>query len=209
MGLFSKDIKTMDDLCVHLLQDMFYVETQIVKSLPKMIDNATNAELKRGLQGHLQETEKQIERLNQVFAMLEKSAKGTRCPAIDGIIEETQHIMGEVEDRHVLDAAIIASGQAVEHYEITRYGALVEWFKELGRADVARLLTQSLNEEKAADRKLTAIAEKKVNPRAEGRPAKRRAAPTRRAKTSRGSRPAPRTPTKKAKKGRSSSRRSA
>jgi len=166
MGLFSKDIQTMDDLFLHTLRDIYYAENKIVNSLPDMIDNAGNAELKQGLQVHLHETEGHVQRLEQVFQMLGQSPRSVNCPAIDGIIEEADEVSGEVEDNDVLDAAIIAAGQAVEHYEITRYGSLIAWAKQLGRNDAARLLEQTLNEEKAADQKLTSIAEDMVNERA-------------------------------------------
>ena len=166
MGLFTRDIKTMDDLFLHTLQDIYYAENKIVKSLPEMIDTASDAQLKQGLEAHLGETEGHVRRLEQVFQMLGKSPKSVDCPAIDGIIDEAEDVTGEVEDKDVLDAAIIAAGQAVEHYEITRYGSLIAWAKRLGRSDVARVLEQTLNEEKAADRKLTTIAESKVNLRA-------------------------------------------
>jgi ferritin-like metal-binding protein YciE len=159
MGLFTKDIKTMDDLFLHTLQDIYYAENKIVKSLPEMIDNATDAQLKQGLQAHLGETEGHVKRLEQVFQLMGKKPKSVDCPAIDGIIDEAEEVTGEVEDKDVLDAAIIAAGQAVEHYEITRYGSLIAWAKRLGRNDAAKLLEQTLNEEKAADRKLTTIAE--------------------------------------------------
>ena len=163
MGLFTKDIKTMDELFLHTLQDIYYAENKIVKSLPEMIDSATDSQLKRGLQSHLGETKGHVQRLDQVFQMLGQKAKSVDCPAIDGIIDEAEDVSGEVADKDVLDAAIIAAGQAVEHYEITRYGSLIAWAKRLGRSDVAKVLEQTLNEEKAADKKLTAIAETKVN----------------------------------------------
>jgi ferritin-like metal-binding protein YciE len=163
MGLFSKDIKTMDDLFLHTLQDIYYAENKIVKSLPNMIETAHEAQLKQGLKAHLKETEGQVKRLEQVFQMLGQKPSSTNCPAIDGIIEEAEQVTGEVEDTNVLDAAIIAAAQAVEHYEITRYGSLIAWAKRLGRADAARVLEQTLGEEKAADQKLTTIAQGKVN----------------------------------------------
>lgn len=163
MGLFSKDIKTMDDLFVHQLQDVYYAEKQILSALPKMIDKATNPGLKQGLQSHLNETETHVQRLEQVFQMHGAEIKTTKCPAINGIIEEANEVAGDVEDKQVLDAAIIASAQAVEHYEITRYGTLVEWAKQLGRSDCASVLEQTLREEKAADTKLTALAAGGVN----------------------------------------------
>ena len=127
MGLFSKDIKTMDDLFLHTLQDIYYAENQIVKSLPKMIDKATNRELAAGLRDHLRETEDQVTRLDQVFKKLGETPKGVDCPAIDGLIREADEVAGEVDDKKVLDAAIIGSAQAVEHYEISRYGTLIAW----------------------------------------------------------------------------------
>jgi ferritin-like metal-binding protein YciE len=166
MGLFTKDIKTMDDLFLHTLQDIYYAENKIVKSLPEMIETAKDPQLKQGLKAHLGETAGHVKRLEQVFQLLGQKPKSVDCPAIDGIIDEAEDVTGEVEDKDVLDAAIIAAGQAVEHYEITRYGSLIAWAKRLGRNDAARILEQTLNEEKAADKKLTSIAESKVNLRA-------------------------------------------
>ena len=163
MGLFSKDIKTMDDLFLHTLQDIYYAENKIVKSLPDMISNATNGQLKQGLQSHLAETKNQVTRLEQVFEMHGESPKAVNCPAIDGILEEAQEIMGDASDAEVLDAAALAAAQAVEHYEIARYGTLIAWARELGRNDCATVLKQTLAEEKAADAKLTQIAEARVN----------------------------------------------
>jgi len=166
MGLFSQDIKTMDDLFVHTLRDIYYAENQIVKALPEMIEKASDPQLKQGFQAHLGETKNQVKRLEEVFRLHGKDVSGVDCPAIDGIIEEADEVAGEVEDKAVLDAALIAAAQAVEHYEITRYGTLIAWAKQLGRNDCANLLQQNLEEEKAADRKLTAMAESKVNRRA-------------------------------------------
>ncbi|MCA1454048.1 ferritin-like domain-containing protein [Bradyrhizobium sp. BRP22] len=161
MGLLSKDIKTMDDLLLHGLQDIYYAEQQITKALPKMIELATNRDLTLGLKNHLEETNKQIERLDQVFKKLDKQPSGTDCPAIDGLIEEANEIAGEIEDKSVLDAAIVASAQAVEHYEISRYGTLIAWAEELGHDDIVRFLNTNLNEEKAANTKLNTIALRK------------------------------------------------
>lgn len=166
MGLFSAYIKTLDDLFVHTLQDIYYAENQIAKALPKMMAKATDAQLKQGFQTHLGETEGQIKRLEQVFKLHGQTVKGVDCPAIDGIIEEANELAGDIDDKEVLDAALIASAQAVEHYEITRYGTLVAWAKQLGRADCAALLQQNLDEEYATDKKLSAIAESKVNAKA-------------------------------------------
>jgi ferritin-like metal-binding protein YciE len=168
MGLFSKDIKSMEDLFLHVMQDIYYAENQIVKALPDMIEKATNRELTSAFKSHLAETEKQVKRLEQAFDLIGHKPKGTTCPAIDGIIKEAKEIAGEVDDKKVLDAALLAAAQAVEHYEITRYGTLIAWAEELGRDPVAKLLTTTLNEEKAADKKLTTIAEKKVNLKAAG-----------------------------------------
>ena len=166
MGLFSKDIKTLDELFVHTLQDIYYAENQITKALPTMIDKATDPQLKQSFQTHLTETENQIKRLEQVFQMHGHTPKGVDCPAIDGILEEANEVAGDVEDKDVLDAALVASAQAVEHYEITRYGTLIAWAKQLGRDDCASVLQQNLDEEKATDQKLTAMAESKVNQKA-------------------------------------------
>ena len=166
MGVFTKDIKTMDDLFVHQLQDIYYTEQQILKSLPDMIGKVTDRDLKTGLQDHLAQTKNHVARLEQVFKLHGTEPKGVDCPAIDGILEEAEELSGEVEDKEVLDAAIIAVAQAVEHYEITRYGTLTTWAKLLGRDDCAAILHKTLEEEKAADEKLTVVAKSKVNRKA-------------------------------------------
>jgi ferritin-like metal-binding protein YciE len=166
MGIFSKDIRTLDDLFVHTLRDIYYAENQIVKALPDMIEKASDPGLKQGFQSHLGETKNHVKRLEQVFQMHGVEASGIDCPAIDGIIEEADDVAGEIDDKDVLDAALIAAAQAVEHYEMTRYGSLIAWAKQLGRNDCASVLQQTLEEEKAADSKLTTIAEQKVNRRA-------------------------------------------
>lgn len=167
MGLFSKDIATLDDLFVHTLQDIYYAEHQITKALPKMIEKANDPQLKQGFETHLRETEGQIARLERVFDMHGHKPKQVNCPAIDGIIEEANEIAGDVADKAVLDAALIAAAQAVEHYEITRYGTLIAWAKELGRDDCAAVLAETLAEEKSTDEKLTRMAETSANARAE------------------------------------------
>jgi ferritin-like metal-binding protein YciE len=161
MGLFSKDIQTMDDLLLHGLKDIFYAENQIVRALPKMIDKATNRELTKGLQSHLEETKNQVARLEQVFQKLGEEPQGAKCPAIDGLITEADEVAGEVADKDVLDAALIGAAQSVEHYEIARYGTLIAWAESLGHDDIIRLLTTNLNEEKAADKKLSTVALRK------------------------------------------------
>jgi ferritin-like metal-binding protein YciE len=163
MGIFSRDIKTMDDLFAHTLRDIYYAEKQIAKALPDMIEKSNDAQLKEGFQTHLGETKTHVARLEQIFKLRGQEAKGVDCPAIDGIIEEAGDITGEVDNKSVMDAALIAAAQAVEHYEITRYGSLIAWAKELGHNDSAALLQQNLDEEKATDKKLTDIAKSKVN----------------------------------------------
>ncbi len=163
MGFFSKDIKTFDDLFVHTLRDIYYAEQQIAKNLPKMAEKATSTDLKRGFELHLDETKNQIKRLEEVFRLHGVDAKGVTCPAIHGILKEADEIAGEVDDPRVLDAALVGAAQAVEHYEIARYGSLVAWAKQLGRPDCAALLEKNLEEEKATDKKLSSLAESKVN----------------------------------------------
>ena len=166
MGIFDSKINSLNDLFVHQLQDLYYAENQILKALPKMIAKATSPALKSSFETHLRETEGQVARLEQVFQMHGETAKAVDCPAIDGIIKEANEVAGEISDKEVLDAALIASAQAVEHYEITKYGSLVAWAKQLGRADCAAILQQTLDEEGATDKKLTALAESRINAQA-------------------------------------------
>jgi ferritin-like metal-binding protein YciE len=191
MGLFTKDIKSMEDLFLHTLQDIYYAENQIVKSLPTMIEKSTNRELAKGLREHLRETEGQVARLDKVFEKLGEEPKGTDCPAIDGLIKEANEVAGEVQDKDVLDAAIIGSAQAIEHYEISRYGTLIAWAEILGHENVTSLLNSNLREEKAADKRLNVLAEGKVNRRASGQrtaahrvTTRKRSAPARKRSTS-------------------------
>lgn len=166
MGFFTKDIKTLDDLFVHTLRDIYYAEQQIAKNLPDMIEKATDQSLKSGFEAHLSETQNQIGRLEKVFQIHGVEAQGVNCPAIDGILEEASDVAGDVADKEVLDAALIAAAQAVEHYEITRYGTLIAWAKKLGRGDCAAILQQNLDEEKATDKKLNDMALRSVNQKA-------------------------------------------
>ena len=163
MGWFSPDIKSVDDLFLHTLQDIYYAEHQIAKALPDMVAKASDAELKKGFNMHLRQTKGQIKRLDRAFKALKRKPEGTKCPAIDGIIEEANEIAGEIEDKIVLNAALIAAAQAVEHYEIARYGTLVAWARQLGRSDCAAILDETLAEEKATDEKLTTMAEGGAN----------------------------------------------
>ena len=166
MGLFTKDIKTMNDLFVHQLQDIYYAEKQLVKALPNMAKKATDPQLKQGFLTHLDETRQHVTRLEEVFKMHGAEIRAIDCPAIDGIIEEADDTTSEIEDKAVLDAALINAAQAAEHYEITRYGSLIAWARQLGRNECASILQKTLDEEKATDKKLTALAESKVNLRA-------------------------------------------
>lgn len=167
MGLFSKDIKSFEDLFMHGLQDLFYAENQILKALPDMMEKAPSAELRAGFEKHLKETEGHVHRLRQVFELLDTEPEGDKCPAIDGILKEGKDLMGEIEGDDVMNVGLIAAAQAVEHYEITRYGALIAWASELGRTDLIPHFKANLAEEKATDQKLTAMAEKRFNPQAE------------------------------------------
>jgi ferritin-like metal-binding protein YciE len=161
MGLFSKEIETMDDLLLHGLKDIYYAENRIVQSLPKLIDIATTRDLTNCLKDHLAETKNQISRLDQVFQKLGERPKAVKCLAIDGLISEADELAGEVADKEVLDAAIVGSAQSVEHYEIARYGTLIAWAEAVGHDDIVRLLNTNLNEEKAADKKLSSVATRK------------------------------------------------
>jgi len=167
MGFFSKDIKTLNDLFMHGLEDLYYAENQIMRALPDMIEKATQPELRAGFEKHLAETEGQVHRLRQVFELMDAEPKGEKCPAIDGILKEGKDLMGEVDDEDVMNVALVAAAQAVEHYEITRYGALIAWATELGRTDLVPMFKANLAEEKATDQKLTQMAERRVNPKAE------------------------------------------
>ncbi|ARW11352.1 YciE/YciF ferroxidase family protein [Acetobacter ascendens] len=163
MGLFFKPIKTLDDLFVHTLQDIYYAENQIVKNLPTMVETASDPELKAAFQFHLTETEEQVRRLEQVFQLHSQPVKGVTCQAMDGIIAEAKEIISDCDDAEVCDAAMLSAAQAIEHYEITRYGSLISYAIQLGRSDCAAILRQTLEEEKSADQKLTRIAERSMN----------------------------------------------
>jgi ferritin-like metal-binding protein YciE len=163
MSLFSQPIKSLDDLYVHTLQDMYYAEKQIVKNLPTMVEKASNQQLKEAFRHHLKETEGHVTRLEQVFQMQGQSAKAVECEAMNGILSEAKDIIGDCDDKDVCDAAMLSAAQAVEHYEMARYGTLIAFARQLGREDAARVLAQTLDEEKAADRKLTDIATARVN----------------------------------------------
>jgi ferritin-like metal-binding protein YciE len=155
--------KDLQALFLHQLKDIYFAETTIVKALPKLAQAAQSEELRGAFAVHLKETEGQVRRLEQVFKLLGEKPQGVECKAIQGIIAEGDELAEEFKGGEALDAGLIAAAQAVEHYEITRYGTLVAWAKQLGRNDCASLLQQNLDEEKATDAKLTAMAERKVN----------------------------------------------
>jgi ferritin-like metal-binding protein YciE len=155
--------KTLDDLFLDTLKDIYYAEKQILKALPKMARASQSEEGKAAFLKHKEQTEGQIERLQQVFELISKPARGKTCEAIQGIISEAEEIIDEFKGSVALDAGLISSAQAVEHYEIARYGTLKSWAGQLGRSDCASVLEETLKEEKAADMKLTKIAESQVN----------------------------------------------
>jgi ferritin-like metal-binding protein YciE len=159
-------VKTMEDLFVDTLKDIYYAEKHILKALPGMVKKAGDKKLKEALETHRTETEGQVERLEQVFKLMDVPARGKKCDAIEGILKEAKEHMDDIEDAKVLDAGMIGSAQAVEHYEITRYGTLIAWAKQLGRDDAVPLLEVNLKEEKHADELLSEIAETAVNQRA-------------------------------------------
>ncbi|ADZ72584.1 ferritin-like domain-containing protein [Polymorphum gilvum] len=159
-------IKTLDDLFLHTLKDVYFAENHITKALPKMIRKAGDDKLRKLFEDHLEETKGQIERLEKVFKSLDEKPAGEECPAIEGITEEAEELMGEIKDAETLDAAMIAAAQAVEHYEITRYGTLVTWAKQLGHDEAAKLLGETLDQEYSADKKLSKLAESSLNKKA-------------------------------------------
>ena len=156
-------VKTMNDLFLHTLKDIYYAEKQILRQLPKMAKAVTSQELKKGFELHREETQHQIERLEQVFELCETAARGVKCEAIEGILSEAKEVMDEIQDDKVRDAGILAAAQAVEHYKISRYGTLIAWAKQLGLNDAAKLLQETLDEEKKTDKLLTQVAESAVN----------------------------------------------
>jgi ferritin-like metal-binding protein YciE len=156
-------MNTLDDLFMHFLQDIYYAERQILKALPKMTKSAQDPELKTAFTAHREETVHQVERLEQVFEKLGKSAKGVPCEAIKGLLEEGDEVIAEFESGPVRDAGLLACGQAVEHYEMARYGALIAWAKVAKHTEVVALLQETLDEEKKADKLLGELALKRVN----------------------------------------------
>ncbi len=162
----SASSKGLEDLFLDGLKDIYYAEKKITKALPKMARGAESEELRAAFEKHLGETEGQVERLEQVFELLGETARGKTCPAIDGIIEEGSEILTEYKGSPAIDAGLVAAAQAVEHYEIARYGTLVAWAEEMGNSDVAALLKETLAEEEATDEALSGLGEGGVNQRA-------------------------------------------
>jgi ferritin-like metal-binding protein YciE len=159
-------VKSLEDLFYETLKDIYYAEKKLVRTLPKMAKKAVAPELKEAIEEHLTETETQVERLEQIFETMGKRAVAKKCEAMDGILKEADEVSAEIEDEDTLDAAIISSAQTVEHYEIARYGTLCAWADELGMDDVMELLQTTLDEERQADEKLSALADNSVNQRA-------------------------------------------
>ena len=155
--------KTLETLFHDTLKDIYYAERKILKSLPKMARAAQSEELKVAFEKHKEQTEGQIERLQQVFEIIGKPARGKTCDAIEGILAEGEEIMDEYKDTPALDAGLLAAAQAVEHYEITRYGTLKRWATVLGLDEAAKLLDETLEEESQTDEDLTTIADARVN----------------------------------------------
>jgi ferritin-like metal-binding protein YciE len=160
-------MKSMEDLFYALLQDVYFAEKQLVKALQKLAKKAENSELEKAFIDHREQTVEQIERLDKVFELIGKRAKGKRCDAILGIIAEGEEVIEDFDDEKVRDAGIIAAAQAAEHYEIARYGTLCAWAEQLGQDRAVRLLRETLQEEKDADALLTSIAESSVNQEAQ------------------------------------------
>jgi len=157
------ELETLQDLLIDELKDLYHAEGQLTKALPKMVKAATNAELKKAFEVHLEETKAQIERLEDVFKLLDEPAKGKMCHAMKGLIEEATELMGEDADEDVMDAGLIACAQRIEHYEIAGYGTVRTYAKSLGHSDVSKLLQQTLDEEGATDKKLSKLAESTIN----------------------------------------------
>ncbi len=158
--------KTLENLFHDTLRDIYYAERKILKALPKMARGATSDELRKAFEAHRDETEGQIERLQQVFELIGKPARGKTCDAIEGIISEGEEILQEFKGTSALDAGLVAAAQAVEHYEIARYGTLKRWAEALGMDDAVKLIDANLSEELKTDDKLTSVAEKVANPAA-------------------------------------------
>ena len=159
-------IKSLDELFHETLKDLYFAEKKLVKTLPGIVKKAVSPRLKEAIQDHLSQTEGHVMRLEEVFAMMDKKPVAKKCEAIEGLVIEADEVFAEIEDVETLDAAIISSAQTVEHYEIARYGTLVCWARQLGMDDVEAVLHKTLDEEKAADQRLSGLAEEYVNQKA-------------------------------------------
>ena len=151
-------VTSVSDLFRDLLRDVYYAEKQLTKALPKMAKAATDAQLSTAFSAHLEQTKEHVARLERVFEMVGETARGKKCEAMEGLLAEGKEVMDEVEDDHVMDVGLIGAGQAVEHYEMARYGTLIAWAKVLGHKEAAAVLLTTLNEEKAADALLSKLA---------------------------------------------------
>ncbi|KUL93907.1 hypothetical protein DK26_19320 [Bosea sp. WAO] len=167
----ASEPKTLNDLFIDTLKDIYYAEKQILKALPKMAKAASSPDLKAAFEKHRDETETHVERLTQVFEIAGKAPRGKTCDAILGIIEEGKEIIEDYADSPALDAGLVASAQAVEHYEMTRYGTLKTWAAQLGLKDAADLLDQTLREEETTDQLLTKLGVAMINKSAQGKAA--------------------------------------
>lgn len=158
-------LRTMQDLFIHGLKDIYYAEKKLVQNLPKMAKKVESQELSDAIQQHLRETENQVTRLEEIFELVDMPARGKKCPGIEGLLEEGKEIMEDAEDPNALDAGLLAAAQAVEHYEISRYGTLIAWAEELGMQQVASLLKETLTEEKKRRQASVAIGRGEIEPR--------------------------------------------
>jgi len=163
----AKQAKQLDDLFVNVLKDIYYAEKKILTTLPKMAKAARSPDLKAAFEKHARETEGQVSRLEKVFSLLEQTPKGKKCEAIEGLVKEGQEGIKEFKGSPALDAALLATAQAIEHYEISRYGTLIAWAKRLDMPQAIKLLQQTLDEEKNTDEALTELAEAVINAEAQ------------------------------------------
>jgi len=159
-------MKKLEELFLHLLKDVYHAEKQLLRAMPKMAKAAENEEFRKAMETHREETVGQVERLEQIFEQLGRRARGEPCEAMQSLVEEAKQVMEEAEDPDVMDAGVLAAAQAIEHYEIARYGTLRAWAEQLGMKDAARLLQQTLDEEKKTDQLLSEIALARLNAKA-------------------------------------------
>jgi ferritin-like metal-binding protein YciE len=159
-------VKSMNDLFLHTLKDIYYAEKQIYKNLPKMAKSAKSPDLKRAFEKHREETDGHIDRLETIFDQCGVAPRAIRCDAMDGILAEAKDVMEEIEEGQVHDAGMLAAAQTVEHYEIARYGTMIAWADQLGMKEASKLLGETLDEEKKTDQLLTRLAEANINRKA-------------------------------------------